>query len=182
MTKKLLEYKKMYVRVFHYVIKEALQTVVDKELVGDHYFRITFETHHKGVILPQYLKAKFPDTMYIDLHYKLDRLSVGEDHFSVALSFQDVFEVITVPYSAIKVFEDPSVDFVVQYLSPLAQQKKTTFVRKKTKKSIPSKDKATSLTKTERTESSRKQEQEDKATSSAKVITLANFRKKGTET
>ena len=53
--------------------------------------------------------------MTIVLQHQFWDLKVGEDSFEVGLSFGGVPERLTVPFEAIKVFQDPSVQFTLQF-------------------------------------------------------------------
>ena len=79
------------------IVQEALRAVVGRvlgqvesaggSLPGNHHFYITFRTHAAGVDIPGHLRARFPDEMTIVLQHKFWDLQVGEDVFSVGLSF-----------------------------------------------------------------------------------------------
>ena len=107
------------------IVQEALRAVVGRvlgqveaaggELPGNHHFYITFRTQAPGVDIPQHLKVRFPEEMTIVLQNKFWDLVVGEDHFSVGLSFNQMPSKLTIPFSAITAFVDPAVDFGLQF-------------------------------------------------------------------
>lgn len=107
------------------IVQEALRAVVGRvlgeieagggELPGEHHFYITFKTGAPGVQIPPHLKERFPDEMTIVLQNKFWDLSVGEEQFSVGLSFNQVPAKLQVPYAAITAFVDPAVDFGLQF-------------------------------------------------------------------
>ncbi len=107
------------------IVQEALRAVVGRvlgqveisggTLPGAHHFYITFKTGAPGVSIPSDLKARFPDEMTIVLQNKFWDLSVGEDGFSVSLSFNQRPANLVVPFSAITAFVDPAVDFGLQF-------------------------------------------------------------------
>lgn len=109
------------------IVQEALRAVVGRVLgqveagggmlPGSHHFYITFKTGAPGVSVPSDLKARFPDEMTIVLQNKFWDLSVGEDGFSVSLSFNQRPANLVVPFSAITAFVDPAVDFGLQFQS-----------------------------------------------------------------
>jgi hypothetical protein len=53
--------------------------------------------------------------MTIVLQHQFWGLEVGEEAFSVTLTFSDVPERLTVPYAALVAFADPSVRFGLQF-------------------------------------------------------------------
>jgi hypothetical protein len=107
------------------IVQEALRAVVGRvlgeieatggTLPGEHHFYITFKTGAPGVAIPSHLKERFPDEMTIVLQNKFWDLTVGEDGFSVGLSFNQVPAKLDVPFAAITAFVDPAVDFGLQF-------------------------------------------------------------------
>ncbi|TCM19013.1 hypothetical protein EDF56_104548 [Novosphingobium sp. PhB165] len=107
------------------IVQEALRAVVGRvlgqveasggNLPGGHHFYITFKTGAPGVSIPTELRARFPDEMTIVLQNKFWDLSVGEQGFSVSLSFNQRPSNLVVPFSAITAFVDPAVDFGLQF-------------------------------------------------------------------
>jgi hypothetical protein len=106
------------------IVQEALRAVVGRVLgqvemtgmlPGNHHFYITFKTTAPGVTIPQHLKDRFPDEMTIVLQNKFWDLTVGEDGFSVGLSFNAIPAKLSVPFAAITAFVDPAVDFGLQF-------------------------------------------------------------------
>jgi hypothetical protein len=113
------------------IVQEALRAVVGRvlgqiessggELPGSHHFYITFKTAAPGVNIPVHLRERFPDEMTIVLQNKFWELSVGEDSFSVGLSFNQVPAKLTIPFAAITAFVDPAVDFGLQFQAAVAE-------------------------------------------------------------
>jgi hypothetical protein len=103
--------------------QEALRQMVRKVLVdvskgglkGDHHFNITFDTRAPGVRIPPRLREQYPQEMTIVMQYQFWDLKVGTDSFEVGLSFGGVPEQLTVPFTAITTFVDPSVGFQLQF-------------------------------------------------------------------
>ncbi len=107
------------------IVQEALRAVVGRvlgqiadsgaTLPGNHHFYITFKTAAPGVNIPAHLKERFPDEMTIVLQNKFWDLTVGEDQFSVGLSFNQMPAKLEIPFAAITAFVDPAVDFGLQF-------------------------------------------------------------------
>ena len=110
-----LRYDHMVEKALLNVVRESLEYAAENGLPGDHHFYITFKTAHEGVIIPDHLKARYPGEMTIILQYQFWDLEVGKDGFSITLSFSDVPERMSIPYSAIVAFADPSVRFGLQF-------------------------------------------------------------------
>lgn len=107
------------------IVQEALRAVVGRvlgqieagggELPGAHHFYITFKTRAPGVDIPDHLRERFPEDMTIVLQNKFWDLTVGEEMFSVGLSFNQRPAKLVIPFSAITAFVDPAVDFGLQF-------------------------------------------------------------------
>jgi hypothetical protein len=97
------------------VVRKVLSDVARSGLPGEHHFFIAFDTRAEGVKLSSRMKAKYPEEMTIVLQHQFWDLDVGEDSFSVGLSFGGVAEKLIIPFSAIKGFFDPSVQFGLQF-------------------------------------------------------------------
>lgn len=105
------------------IVQEALRAVVGRVLSqieggglpGGHHFYITFKTQAPGVDIPSHLIEKFPDEMTIVLQNRFWDLVVGDEGFSVKLSFNQITSQLDIPYAAITAFVDPSVDFGLQF-------------------------------------------------------------------
>jgi hypothetical protein len=91
------------------VIRLALERAAEPEgIPGAHHFYITFKTRGAGVSVPPDVLAKYPDEMTVVLQHQYWDLAVEPDLFSVMLKFGGAPKVLTVPYSAVVRFYDPS--------------------------------------------------------------------------
>ena len=106
------------------IVQEALRAVVGRVLgeveatgglPGEHHFYITFKTGHPGVEMPKHLSERFPDEMTIVLQNKFWELKVGEAHFEVGLSFNQIPAKLSIPFAAVTGFVDPAVNFALQF-------------------------------------------------------------------
>src|ERR1700755_1863421 len=97
------------------VLRRVLTDAAAHGLPGEHHFFITFISKAEGVKLSPRLLAQYPDEMTVILQHQFWDLVVTEDHFEVGLSFGGIPERLAVPFSAIKSFFDPSVQFGLQF-------------------------------------------------------------------
>ena len=65
--------------------------------------------------IPPRLLERFPTEITIVLQHQFWDLEVGDEKFSVSLSFDKQVERLTVPFAAIKSFADPSVEFALAF-------------------------------------------------------------------
>ena len=105
------------------VVRASLQEAANpRGLPGKHHFYITFRTHAPGVIIPDHLRARYPEEMTIVLEHQFWDLEVYADRFRVILKFSGQPHPITIPLAAITRFFDPSVKFGLQFEQPHAEE------------------------------------------------------------
>ena len=97
------------------VVRTVMMEAAKKGLPGDHHFYITFDTRAEGVRLSQRMRAQYPEEITIVLQHQFWDLTVSEEGFEVGLAFGGVPERLTVPFTALKAFVDPSVQFGLQF-------------------------------------------------------------------
>jgi hypothetical protein len=97
------------------VVRTVLSDAAKNGLPGDHHFFVTFDTRAEGVRLSQRMRAQYPEEMTVVLQHQFWDLSVSDDGFEVGLSFGGVPERLQIPFTAIKGFFDPSVQFGLQF-------------------------------------------------------------------
>jgi hypothetical protein len=97
------------------VLRRVLTDAAEHGLPGDHHFFITFVSTAEGVKLSPRLLAQYPEEMTVILQHQFWDLVVTEDRFEVGLSFGGIPERLVIPFSAIKSFFDPSVQFGLQF-------------------------------------------------------------------
>jgi hypothetical protein len=105
------------------VIQDALRGAVRKILTevariglpGEHHFYIAFDTNAPGVRISPRLHERYPKEMTVVLQHQFWDLTVTDHAFEVGLSFGGVPEKLFVPFSSIKGFFDPSVQFALEF-------------------------------------------------------------------
>ncbi len=97
------------------VVRQILRRIQAQGLPGDHHIYVVFRTTHPGVVIPGFLKERYPEEMTIVLQHQFWGLDVFEDRFRIGLSFNKSPQELTVPFAAVKGFFDPSVQFGLQF-------------------------------------------------------------------
>lgn len=105
------------------VIQDALRGAVRKILTevsriglpGEHHFYIAFDTNAPGVRISSRLHERYPKEMTVVLQHQFWDLMVTDHAFEVGLSFGGIPEKLFVPFSSIKGFFDPSVQFALEF-------------------------------------------------------------------
>ncbi|WP_321502409.1 ClpXP protease specificity-enhancing factor SspB [Breoghania sp.] len=96
-------------------VKKILTEVARTGLPGEHHFYIAFDTTAPGVRISNRLRERYPQEMTVVLQHQFWDLAITEHTFEVGLSFGGVPERLLVPFSAIKGFFDPSVQFALEF-------------------------------------------------------------------
>ncbi|MCC6735550.1 MAG: hypothetical protein IT534_05420 [Bauldia sp.] len=102
------------------VLRKVLTEVAKAGLPGEHHFYITFATKAPGVRISTRLLSQYPSDMTIVLQHQFWDLAVTEHALEVGLSFNGVPERLLIPFSAVKAFVDPSVQFALQFEPAMA--------------------------------------------------------------
>jgi len=97
------------------VVRDVLSSASRDGLPGEHHFYVSFQTHARGVRLSNRMRDRYPDEMTIVLQHQFWDLSVTDEAFEVGLSFQNISEMLVVPFDAITRFTDPAVGFELQF-------------------------------------------------------------------
>lgn len=97
------------------VLKQVLADAAEQGLPGEHHFYITFLSKADGVKISPRLLSQYPQEMTVILQHQFWDLVVTEDRFEVGLSFNGIPERLVIPFTSIKSFFDPSVQFGLQF-------------------------------------------------------------------
>ena len=120
-----INYHNLLERALKMVVKEALAFARVNGLGDGAHFFLTFKTGARGVEIPDFLRARYPETMMIVLQWSYSNLNVSDDEFGVTLTFDGRPYYIRVPFSALVEFKDPSADFILQFQPGANQNTKT---------------------------------------------------------
>jgi hypothetical protein len=154
------------------VLRKVLSDAAAHGLPGEHHFFITFISTAEGVKLSPRLLAQYPDEMTIILQHQFWDLTVHEDRFEVGLSFGGIPERLAVPFSAIKSFFDPSVQFGLQFEPGEAVQQAPA------PRNLPAAPAASAVSSPAPASADEKTEEPAKPSEGAEVVRLDRFRKK----
>ena len=153
-----MNYKVLIENAMLNMVRDILKKISKDGLPKNHHFLITFFSHSKGVIIPDWMKEKYPDKMTIIIRNWFETLSVSEKQFEISLNFNNNVERLIIPFNSIELFADPSVDFAISFNQVNSIQRSETENDKEADNKINSK----------KDESNKKSEN---------VIDLKNFKK-----
>ncbi len=114
----LLPYDDWTQEALRHVVVSALRHVAQEGLPGGHHFYVTFKTAYPGVVIPDRLRAQYPDEMTIVLQHQYHSLTVdeaGAGRCPSACPSAACRAILTIPIVAITSFADPEVRFGLQF-------------------------------------------------------------------
>jgi len=115
MTTDLIRYDVLARDALRGVLRQVLKDAAEQGLPGEHHFYITFLSTAEGVKISPRLLSQYPTEMTVILQHQFWDLIVTDDRFEVGLSFNGIPERLVIPFSSIKSFFDPSVQFGLQF-------------------------------------------------------------------
>lgn len=116
-----LDYHAMVQRALRGVLREALEVAAEEGLPGEHHFYLSFRTRDPGVVVPPFLRDRFPEEVTIVLQNQFWDLHVDDEGFSVTLAFEASRQRVGVPWEAVTAFIDPAAEFALRFGAPEAE-------------------------------------------------------------
>ena len=110
-----INYKALIETAMLSMVRDILKKISQSGLPKNHHFLITFFSNSKGVIIPDWMKEKYPDKMTIIIRNWFENLNVTEKKFEISLNFNNTVEHLTIPFNSLELFADPSVDFAISF-------------------------------------------------------------------
>lgn len=158
------------------VMRKVLAEVARTGLPGNHHFFITFLTGAPGVRISSRLRERYPEQMTIVIQFQYWDLKVTDAGFEVGLSFSDVPEKLEIPFSAVRGFYDPSVNFELEFdVKTESAEDEAAAPAPEPVAVVPEKK---AETKKKATEAEKKQAVAETGAKGADVVSLDAFRKK----
>jgi len=199
MSEDLIRYDILTQDALRSMIAGLLEEVSRTGLPGEHHFFITFDTCAPHVQLSDRMKEKYPEEMTVVVQHRFWELEVKEKHFQIGLSFDEIPELLVIPFAAIKGFYDPSVKFGLQFEVQPAEIPEPSRASKPTLAKIPASADAKPKKKKKASRKSKQKTElfeetplkddtnakltnddktEDEGSNGAQVVSLDSFRKK----
>ena len=110
-----MNYKALIETAMLNMVRDILKKISKDGLPKNHHFLITFFSRSKGVIIPDWMKEKYPDKMTIIIRNWFENLNVTDKKFEISLNFNNNVERLTIPFTSLELFADPSVDFAISF-------------------------------------------------------------------
>ena len=110
-----LDYQTMTHNAMMSIVRDALESVAQDGLPGEHHFYITFAPQHPSVGMPDDLRARQGDEMTIVLQHQFENLIISDLGFQVNLAFDGIEQTLRIPFATVLAFFDPSVEFGLRF-------------------------------------------------------------------
>lgn len=112
-----INYIKIFEKNLQNILRDVLKIISKEGLKHNHHLYINIDTTNKKVIIPSWLKKKYPKEITIIIQYEYKNLKVSDSYFSINLSFDDISCDLKIPFNSIISFADPSSNFGLQLIS-----------------------------------------------------------------
>ena len=112
-----IDYKALTATAMLNVVREALTVASQDADPGEFYFEIVLDTTDANVVIPNWLRAQYPECLMIVLNQQFDNLVVHVTYFSVTVYFGGKPVRIDAPFDAIMGFNDEFNDFKVGFIT-----------------------------------------------------------------
>lgn len=109
-----LDYQVLIQQALRGVVREAMAHVAEHGFTGEHHFYLSFKSQAPGVVVPTFLRDRYPDEITIVLQRQFWDLFVDDAGLSVTLAFDARRERIGVPWEALTAFVDPAAEFALR--------------------------------------------------------------------
>ena len=106
-----IDYSKILKNNMINVFKDALKVVEKNGFKEGHHLYITFKTNNEDVIIPFWLKKKFPNEMTIIIQYEYWNFKVEKNNFNITHSFNNIKSDLKIPFNSVISFADPYSNF-----------------------------------------------------------------------
>lgn len=116
-----LDYQTLIQDALRAVVQEALDRVAEEGFPGEHHFYLSFRSDDPDVLVPAFLRDRYPEEITIVLQHQFWNLEVDDEGFSVELTFEAARERIAVPWQSLTAFVDPAAEFALRFAPEIAE-------------------------------------------------------------
>ena len=106
-----IDYSKILKKNMINVFKDILLSIEKNGFQEGHHLYVNINTQNKKVVIPKWLKDKYPSEITIIIQYEFWNLKVKNHEFSIGLSFENIEADLNIPYDSIISFADPYANF-----------------------------------------------------------------------
>ena len=129
-----IDYQKIFKKNIINILIDVLKNIEKNGLSDGHHLYITFLTNHPKVMIPKWIKEKYPSEMTIIIQYEYYNLNINKYDFSIGLSFNNIKADLKISYDSVISFADPYANFGLKLINKdlkIKKEKKNSNIRKK---------------------------------------------------
>ncbi len=116
-----MDYTPYVQKAYRMIVHDVLETVSSNGIDETSAYYISFKTNRADVIIPDFVRARYPEEITVVLENQFDNLVVSNVDFSVNLSFGGVTASITVPFTALTQFADVNHHFGLSLVPEISE-------------------------------------------------------------
>lgn len=111
-----LDYRRWIAEALRLVVRRALEQVAGEGLPEGHHFLLSFASAAPGVVLPPFLRERYPDEITVVLENQFWDLVADDEGFSVTLAFVGSRHRVFAPWAAVTAFADPEAELALRFV------------------------------------------------------------------
>lgn len=106
-----MDYNDYLQKAFRQTVHDILTDVAKNGIETGCAYYLTFETNRNDVVLPDFVRAKYPNEITLVLENQFENLIITDSKIEVDLAFGGVYTTVQIPFIALKQFADPNHQF-----------------------------------------------------------------------
>ncbi|HEX2163842.1 MAG TPA: ClpXP protease specificity-enhancing factor SspB [Thermoanaerobaculia bacterium] len=119
------DYRRWIAESLRHVVRRALEQVAAEGLPPEHHFLVSFASAAPGVVLPAFLRERYPEEITVVLENQFWDLVADEEGFSVTLAFAGSRQRVFAPWPAVTAFADPGAQLALRFVPADGEEAET---------------------------------------------------------
>lgn len=118
-----MDYTPYLQKAFRTTVHDILTDVAQNGLQQNCAYYLTFETNRPDVVLPEFVRVKYPEEITLVFENQFENLIVTDTDIQADVSFGGVLSTVCIPFIALKAFADPNHQFGLALIPEKAAEK-----------------------------------------------------------
>lgn len=119
-----MDYTPYLQKAFRTAVHDILADVAQNGLQSNCAYYLTFETNRPDVVIPEFVRAKYPEEITLVFENQFENLTVTDADIKADVSFGGVLSTVCVPFISLKAFADPNHQFGLALIPEKATEKR----------------------------------------------------------
>ncbi|WP_425363480.1 ClpXP protease specificity-enhancing factor SspB [Candidatus Tisiphia endosymbiont of Hybos culiciformis] len=112
-------------------VKKILARIRVDKLQMNQLLYISYRTDNPAVVLSSRIKERYPKEITIVMQYQFEDLTIGDNGFSVTVSFDGIKETINVPFDSLISFIDPNSGYSLRFKPEIIKSNQLSDAKKR---------------------------------------------------